>query len=143
MDQITKDFIAYEDCIELDRRERSATEAALQRDKVHLRDNIVGASLIGGIIVISAILSIMVNPLYAIISAVGGLVALKSLSNISKVNESIRNHKTKIDTLSEEIHKNQKRVDQLLVQRSHGPKTNIVKVEEQHQMGPFEEFERV
>lgn len=143
MDQITKDFIAYEDCIELDRRERRATRAALQRDKVHLRDNIVGASLSGGTIVISAFLAIMVNPLYAIISAVGGLVALKSLSNISKVNESIRNNKTKIDTLSEEIHKNQKRVDQLLVQRLHGPKTNIVKVEEQHQMGPFEEFERV
>lgn len=142
MDQITKDFIAYEDCIEFDRRERRATRAALQRDKVHLRDNIVGASLGGGIVIISAILAIMVNPLYALISAVGGLVTVKTLTNISKVNESIRTNKTKIDTLSEEIHKNQKRVDQLLVQRLHGPKTDVVKIEKQQPILSTEELER-
>ena len=142
MDQITKDFIAYEDCIEFDRRERRATRAALQRDKVHLRDNIVGASLGGGIVIISAILAIMVNPLYALICAVGGLVTVKTLTNISKVNESIRTNKTKIDTLSEEIHKNQKRVDQLLVQRLHGPKTDVVKIEKQQPILSTEELER-
>ncbi len=142
MDQITKDFIAYEDCIEFDRRERRATRAALQRDKVHLRDNIVGASLGGGIVIISAILAIMVNPLYALICAVGGLVTVKALTNISKVNESIRTNKTKIDTLSEEIHKNQKRVDQLLVQRLHGPKTDVVKIEKQQPILSTEELER-
>ena len=142
MDQITKDFIAYEDCIEFDRKERRATRAALQRDKVHLRDNIVGASLGGGIVIISAILAIMVNPLYALICAVGGLVTVKTLTNISKVNESIRTNKTKIDTLSEEIHKNQKRVDQLLVQRLHGPKTDVVKIEKQQPTLSTEELER-
>lgn len=142
MDQITKDFIAYEDCIEFDRKERRATRAALQRDKVHLRDNIVGASLGGGIVIISAILAIMVNPLYALICAVGGLVTVKTLTNISKVNESIRTNKTKIDTLSEEIHKNQKRVDQLLVQRLHGPKTDVVKIEKQQPILSTEELER-